>query len=190
MSTPNTVPTQPAAGRPRRGPWQLATRGFLVVLIGLLVAMWVYGLFFASKEAVNKIFDREWAQRAQAICERAEQERLLLTDLRRLDDVGPGALVGRAELVDRATDIVERMLDEVVAVQPNDAKGQELIPMWEAEYRTYLDDRRVYADQLRSGSNRPFAETAVENLPVSERLETFAGDNEMPDCAPPRDLTS
>lgn len=190
MNTPNALPPEGATVRPRRSVWQWATRGFLLVLVGLLVAMWVYGLFFASKEAVNKIYDREWPQRAQAICERAEQERLLLTDLRRLDEVGPGALAGRADLVDRATDIIERMLDDVVAVQPTDAKGQELIPMWEAEYRLYLNDRRVYADLLRSGVNRPFAETEVENLPVSERLETFAGDNEMPECAPPRDLTT
>ena len=185
--------TVPAATGPHRGPrtpWQIISRGLLLVIVGLLVAMWVYGLFFASKEAVNKIYDRAWAVRAQGICEAATADRLTLTDLRRLDDVGPGALAGRAELVDRATDIVEQMLDEIVAVPPTDAKGQELIPMWEAEYRLYLNDRRAYADLLRTGVNRPFAETQREGLPVSERLETFAGDNEMPDCAPPRDLTN
>lgn len=190
MTVDATISQAATAGRRPRGPWQWFARAFLLVTVGLLAAMWVYGLFFASKEAVNKIYDRQWAERAQAICERANAERLTLTDLRRLDEVGPGALAGRADLVDRATDIVTRMLDEVVAVAPTDAKGQELIPMWEAEYRVYLADRRAYTAQLRAGVNRPFAETAVENLPVSERLETFAGDNEMPDCAPPRDLTN
>ena len=32
----------------------------------------------------------------------------------------------------------------------------------------------------------PFTETAVDGVPISERIETFAGDNEMPSCAPPR----
>jgi len=189
MTTAETLPSHDGTGG-GRSPRRMVVRLFLVVIVGMIVAMWVYGLFFASKEAVNKIYDRAWAERAQTICEGALDERLMLTDLRRLDDVGPGALSERADLVDRATDIVERMLDEVVAVQPSDAKGRELIPMWEAEYRQYLNDRRDYADLLRTGVNRPFAETAVDNLPVSERLETFAGDNEMPDCAPPRDLTT
>lgn len=175
---------------PRRTLWSTFTRTLVVVAMGLLVAMWVYGLFFASKEGMNRINDRDWPVRAQAICQRANAERLQLTDLRRLDEVGPDALAGRAALVDRATDLVTRMLDEVVAVAPADAKGRDLIPMWEAEYRIYLNDRREYADMLRAGVNRPFAETRSEGLPISERLETFAGDNEMPACAPPRDLVN
>ena len=38
----------------------------------------------------------------------------------------------------------------------------------------------------RSGQDGPFTETAVNNVPITERIETFAGDNEMPSCAPPR----
>lgn len=185
-----TDPTSTRSAGITRRAWTVAAKAFLFVAMVLIIAMWVYGLFFASKEAINKIYDREWAARAQAICERAEVERLALTDLRRLDDVGPDALAGRAAIVDRATDILSRMLDEVVAVQPTDAKGQELIPMWEGEYRVYLQDRRDYTDLLRAGINRPFAETQSDGLPLSERLETFAGDNEMPECAPPRDLTT
>jgi hypothetical protein len=189
MNAAGSTPTDTSAS-PRRSLWSLFTRLVVLAFVVSIAAMWVYGLFFASKESINKINDREWAARAQSICEQARTERLALTDLRRLDEVGPGALAGRAELVDQATDIVTRMLDELVAVRPSDAKGQALIPMWEAEYRTYLQDRREYADQLRSGLNRPFAETQSQGLPLSERLETFAGDNEMPTCSPPRDLTN
>ena len=39
---------------------------------------------------------------------------------------------------------------------------------------------------LRSGQDGPFTETAVNSVPMTERIETFAGDNEMPSCAPPR----
>lgn len=184
-SAPDDVTTSP-----RRGMWSLFTRFLVVVFVGSIAAMWVYGLFFASKESVNRIEDRQWAARAQAICEQARAERLALSDLRRLDEMGPDALNGRADLVDRATAIVTRMLDDVVAVRPLDAKGQALIPLWEAEYRTYLQDRRDYTELLRSGINRPFAETQGQGLPLTERLETFAGDNDMPTCSPPRDLTN
>lgn len=182
--------TEPPTGAPRTSMGTLVARTVLIVVCLLIAAMWVYGFVFASKEARNKIGDRAWAERAEEICAEAQRERLELVDLRRIDEVGEGALAERADLVDRATDIVEAMLDAVVAVAPADAKGQDLVPQWEADYRTYLGDRRDYADLLRSGINRPFAETRAENIPISERLETFAGDNEMPACAPPRDLVA
>ena len=77
------------------------------------------------------------------------------------------------------------MLDEVVAVAPTDAKGADLVPLWEADYRTYIEDRRRFADVLRAGDNVPFTETAVDGIPLSDKLEVFASDNEMPACAPP-----
>ena len=92
------------------------------------------------------------------------------------------------ELVDRATSTVTAMLDDVVAVTPTDAKGRELVPRWETDYRTYLDNRRAYTERLRAGEDVPFSEAAIEGIPISERLERFAVDNEMPSCAPPRDL--
>ena len=64
------------------------------------------------------------------------------------------------------------------------------MPQWEDEYRQYIQARRDYADDLRAtGDNLAFYEPATNGLPISERLETFAGDNEMPACAPPRDLS-
>jgi hypothetical protein len=80
------------------------------------------------------------------------------------------------------------MLDDVVAVAPTDAKGAEIVPQWEADYRTYLEDRREYADRLRGGADVAFTETAVDGIPISDKVEVFAGDNQMPSCAPPHDL--
>ena len=36
------------------------------------------------------------------------------------------------------------------------------------------------------GQDVPFTESAVRSVPITERIETFAGDNAMPSCAPPR----
>ena len=36
--------------------------------VALLIVFWIWALFFASKESVNKIEDRAWAERAEAIC--------------------------------------------------------------------------------------------------------------------------
>ena len=171
-----------------------AIRLLLTVLITGFAAFWTWALFFASKEAVNKIDDRAWAERAEQICAEANDARLVLSDYRSIvdgDDVEIAALIReRADIVDRATDILVAMLDDVVAVEPLDDKGRGIVPQWEAEYRSYLDGRRIYADDLReTGENLPFYEPGADGIPISERLETFAGDNEMPSCAPPRDLS-
>jgi len=178
----------------RRPVVRWSVRILLALLIAGFVAFWTWALFFASKEAVNKIDDRGWAERAEQICADANEARLELSDYRTIvdgDDAEIAALIReRADIVDRATDIIEQMLDDVVAVAPTDEKGQAIVPQWEDEYRSYIQSRRDYADDLRAtGENLAFYEPGADGIPVSERLETFAGDNEMPSCAPPRDLT-
>lgn len=162
----------------------------VLAVIAVGATFWIWALFFASKEAVNKIDDRAWAERAQAVCERTEAARLDLADYSELDIDDPDQLARRAALVERATDGLEAMIDEIDAVPPADDKGRSIVPDWIADYRTYLTDRREYAAALRSGENVDFFETETDGIPVSERLETFAGDNEMPACAPPRDLVT
>ncbi|MDF2731541.1 MAG: hypothetical protein K0S92_166 [Desertimonas sp.] len=161
----------------------------IVAAVAGLAAFWVWALFFASKEAVNKIDDRQWALRAESICDVATAERELLVDERVVGD-DPAMLAERADIVDEATDIVESMLDDVTAVRPADAKGMEIVPLWEADYRIYLENRRAFSERLRLGANEPFTEAAVDGIPISEKLEQFAGDNEMPSCAPPHDLAN
>ena len=181
-ATPATAP--PDESPARRGPW----RYVLLAVVGLFAAFWIWALFFASKEAVNKIGDRAWAARAQDICAAAKAQRLELTDLRRVEEDDLAMLAERADIVDRATDIVERMLDDVTAAQPSDPKGRAIVPQWAADYRMYIEDRRQFADDLRAGKSGAFAETAVDGIPISDKLAVFAGDNRMPDCGPPIDL--
>ena len=154
----------------------------LLFLLGAaaFVAFWFWALFLIDKTAVNKIDDRAWAERAESICAPVKLE------LRRLDLETSAELEGRADLVVQSTDMLSVMLDDLEAVEPSDAKGQEIVPAWIADYRTLLQDRYNYAERLRSGQNVPFTETGVQGVPITERIETFAGDNEMPSCAPPR----
>ena len=178
----------PADDAPRR---RGATVGRVLGLVAIVAfaAFWTWALFFASKEAVNKIGDRAWAERAQVRCEQAADERVALADDRRVDPDDLAMMRERADLVDRATDTIERMLDDLAADPPADDKGRAIVPDWEADYRQYVGDRREFADELRAGRNVPFSETEVDGIPISERIETFTGDNEMPACAPPHDLS-
>jgi hypothetical protein len=148
--------------------------------IVLLIVFWIWALLFASREAINKIDDTAWAARAEAICVDYDLQ------IRALEAEASADLAVRADLVDESTDLLSDMLDQIVAVTPADDKGQAIVPDWEDEYRILLDDRYRYADQLRSGQNVPFTETAVSGVPITERIEKFTLDNEMPTCAPPR----
>ncbi|MGI9031649.1 MAG: hypothetical protein ACR2HP_16965 [Ilumatobacteraceae bacterium] len=183
MTSGAVAPTPVPPGR-RGSPWRIV----LGAVVLAFAAFWVWALFFASKEAINKIGDRAWAARAETICAEAEFEREALADFRRVDNDDPAMVAERGDLVDAATDVVVRMLDRVVEVAPADAKGQALVPQWEQDYRTYLEDRRRYADVLRSGRNAAFTETAADRIPISDKVATFAGDNDMPSCSPPIDL--
>ncbi len=165
---------------------------FALICVGFAV-FWVWALFFASKEAVNKIGDRAWAARAEGICATAKNDMQALHDFRRIDHDSPqlaAMLAERADIVDRATDLVEHMLDEVVVVMPADPKGLALVPQWEADYRTLIANRREYSDELRQGHDESFHEAAVDGIPISDKLTRFAGDNYMPSCAAPLDLTN
>ena len=163
---------------------RIFTVGRIAFLIGfgLFATFWVWALFFASKEAVNKIDDREWAARAEVICAPVRQQFREL-DLRRSEDLNL-----RAELVEEGTALLSQMLDNMMVIPPSDPKGAEIVPLWIADYESLLERRLEYANELRAGIDEPFAEPVAPgtSIPVTEKLETFAGDNEMPSCAPPR----
>lgn len=152
--------------------------------------MWVYAFGFAPRESFNKINDEAWQERAQAHCKKAENQRFSLEDLTPMNPDDPAALQKKANLVEAATDTLENAINLIAIDRPADAKGQELVPRWIADYRTYLADRRAFIVALRTSSKRPyFAETEVEGVPVSERIGKFARENNMKTCQAPYDLS-
>jgi hypothetical protein len=161
----------------------------LVIACAAIAVMWVYAFGFSSKDSINKIGDSAWQDAAEKFCAQGEFERLKLADLRLVKESGSGALAERATLVDKATKTLELALDQIEKLPIADEKGKAIIPLWIADYRTYIEDRRDYADILRSGKNVPFSETQIEGLPLSEKISTFAADNYMSSCKAPVDLS-
>lgn len=168
---------------------KIIPRIVLTTVIFAICVMWVYGLFFASKDVVNRVADEQWRQKSDDICLAARRQREALIDLRLVGESGPNALVERAEIVDKATDTLENMVIAIAALPVADAKGFAIVPLWLADYRAYIADRRSYTALLRQGINEPFAESQVDQLPVSEKLATFAADNHLTSCKPPIDLS-
>lgn len=180
--------TPPNAENLRQEPRSVIVRSLSVLGFSAFAAFWIWALFFASKEGINRIEDQAWLQQAQSICEQAADERTALANYTRLDEGGAELILQRAEIVDKATESLARMLNSLEALPLTGEKGRAIVPMWIDEYRVYLGDRRNYTEQLRAtGENLPFYETA-NKIPISERLATFAADNEMPACKPPLDL--
>ena len=168
---------------------KIFVRSILSLVVALICAMWVYGLFFASKQAVNRFEDQDWARNAQARCLVSEHQRIALADYRIVDDLGSDATAQRATIVDKATDTIESFVNEFRISLPKDAKGIAIVSLWLDDYEIYIADRRSFADDLRSGVNLQFSETPVNGLPISEKISTFAAENEMSNCKPPLDLS-
>lgn len=152
--------------------------------------MWVYAFVFAPRESVNRINDDEWKIRSEARCQIAEDERFALENLEKMDPNNPEDLRKKAQIVEIATNSLERAINDIEKDIPSDEKGQAIVPLWIADYRIYIEDRRNFVDELRSADRRPyFAETEVEGVPISERLGKFARENDMKTCQPPLDLS-
>lgn len=151
--------------------------------------MWVYALFFSSKEIVNAVKDPDWKIKTEAICLAAKDERNKLIDLTLVKDSGPDALDKRADIVDTATMTLATMITEIGNLAVNDEKGSAIVPLWLSDYRVYIDDRLAYTALLREGINEPFAETILQGIPLSEKISTFAADNQIASCKPPIDLS-
>lgn len=177
------VPTDGPSGRR----W---VRLLLLVVVVALAAMWIYALFFASKKAAYKVDDPAWRAHAEEVCTRYEEERLALTDTEGgyIAEPTEEQMIERADVVDAATDLLQRMIDEVTGFAPQSARDQELVAKYAGFYATMLADRRAYTARLRAFELEPYRETKIEGGPVTNILVDFATVNELPHCSPPQEL--
>ncbi len=181
----------PATTAAERSPLQ---RLLIAIGVGTFVAVmavfWTWALFIADPEPVNRIGDRAWAMNAEKRCAETRDQLAGLANYTVLEPNNPALIAGRADIIEQANTMLTAMIDDLDLTEPTDAKGRAVTDAWLDDYRTYLGDRENYVEALRTtGENLSIAETRTDaGIPISELLETFAGDNNMPSCAPPRDL--
>ena len=162
---------------------------FLATICLGIAVFWIWALFFPpTKQSVAKVDDVAWTIRANEICNQANLERDKLVDLRRIDTVSGNALAERADIIDKATVIVQKMLDDVTAQVPTGVKDADLMNTWKDMYQDWIDGRVEYTAILRTGVNAPFAESMLEGGPVSDYINDFAVANRMNSCSSPMDL--
>lgn len=191
MTTSTPVsPGRPPADAPARSTGALAARIGLTVIVLLLIAMWVYAFGFAEKKGVYVLDDDSWGERAQDICERYEAERRALvdTDAGYIANPTNEQMIERADVVDRATDLLEAELAEMVAVMPTSDRDRQLVEEYRGYFEIMIADRRAYTERLRAFELGPYLETKVDGGPVTNVLLDFANGNRMPACRPPGEL--
>jgi len=191
MTITETTPDLPAQGpRPSTTRSAIAVRILLTTVVLLLVAMWVYAFGFAGKQGIYVLDDSPWTQRAQGICEEFEQRRFELADTDEGYIANPTneQMLERADVVDRATDILEERLASVFAVLPQSDRDQAIASEFRSFYEVLIADRRAYTGRLRNFELGPYLETKIDGGPVTNVLVDFTTANQMKRCAPPGEL--
>lgn len=155
----------------------------LLVVVGL-TAMWAYALF--GRPAVpGKLEDSDFPATAEQIC---TDSRAQLDQVPRSISVRSSA--ERAALVDQGTDILQGMVDRLAAAAPTTEPGRTIVAEWLDDWRTYLANRRDYAQRLRQDPNARFYVTQSErdSSQITAALDRLAKVNQMEACTVPDDV--
>lgn len=188
-STPYAeLPEQPPHTRTRT--WVKVGLG---ICCALIAAMWGYYFFFASDKGVYQMQDKSWRVAASKICAAATKAREALTDTSEGYITNPTheQMLQRADIVDTATDILEQMLNDLVAIPVDNDDDVARLQTFEENYRIILSDRRRYTERLRKFELAPYDETLVAGGPVSNVVLDFTAGvkgNDVPECSPPGEL--
>jgi len=182
VTAPPPSPTDEATDARRATP----IRVVLVLVILAMAGIWVYILYLAfgpgRQPPVDRLEDLAFAPAAQARCSQALDEVDLLPDATEARDADE-----RAEVIEEANARFDAMLTDLVALAPDGEEG-DMVAAWVTDWRTYLDDRQAYADALREDPDAQFLVSARDNEQITEYIDGFAADNQMPACGTPLDV--
>ena len=178
---------------PQLRPGRTWVKVLLGILLALTASMWIYYFFFASEQGVYQLEDETWRLQAKPICQAAQDERAALEDTSEgyIENPTLEQMQQRADIVDQATDIVEQMLNDIVAIPVATENDQIRMGVFEENYRIILEDRRRYTASLRAGNLVAYTETVVGGGPVSNVVTDFTAGvkgNDVPECSPPGEL--
>ncbi|MGB8859776.1 MAG: hypothetical protein WCC60_11000 [Ilumatobacteraceae bacterium] len=185
-----TVPFADNPDRPRTRPW---VKIVLALGCAVIASMWAYYFFFASDRGVYQMQDKSWRVAAQKICADASTRREALSETSEGYITNPTheQMLQRAGIVDQATDILEQMLNDIVAIPVDNSDDVARLQTFEENYRIVLTDRRRYTARLRRFELAPYDETVVAGGPVSNVVLDFTAGvkgNDVPECSPPGEL--
>lgn len=178
----------PAAPHPTDAPPRSGRvgRAILAVVVLAMVAMWGYVLYLAfgpgRQPPPDRLDDAAFALAAEDVCDAA------LADVAALPRaIEADSAADRSAIVTEANGRFEEMLDELAELRPSGEDG-ELVGRWLDDWHTYLGDRQRYADTLLDDPEARLLVTARDRDQITEYIDAFAADNDMPACATPIDV--
>jgi hypothetical protein len=155
-----------------------------VAVVGM-VGMWVYVLYLAigpgRQDPPDKLDDPAFALAAQEHCSAALD---LVAELPPAAETATAA--ERAQVLAVANGHLEDMLEDLATIVPEGDDG-EIVREWLADWTTYLGDREEYAEALETDPEARLLVTPKEGDQITEYLDSFARDNDMPACSTPAD---
>jgi hypothetical protein len=184
VATPYAAPPATDDDTEPRSRWTTVGRIAVVVLAVSLTAMWIYA-FFGDHGVPGRLDNPVFPAQAEPVCAAAHAQIALLP----LPNETPTASA-RADVVDRASDQLDAMLEQLRGLVPANAAETEAETQWIEDWQIYVHDRRDYTAQLRVDPMTRFAVTQSERdkRQVTSALDRFAEINGMPSCVVPDDL--
>jgi hypothetical protein len=160
-------------------------RWLAILVVAAIVLMWLYVFTGAAAEnPPDQLNDTEFALTAEARCAQAVE------DLSALPPAGEAETAAdRAAVLDEADTILLAMVDDLAAIDVDNDRDRELIDLWIADWRTYLEDRGQYAEALRVDEDAELLITARGGRQITLTIDRFASKvvNDMESCTTPLD---
>lgn len=186
MVVPDSSATEPSDRR-----MGLRRLGVIAVVVSF-VGIWGYVMyltFFEGRaEPRDRMADTRFTAAAEETCAESNDFFEQLPFANEVDSPAE-----RADLLDEATDELEVMVTRLEGlVPPRDADEAVAVERWLDDYRTFLQDRREYADAQRDPSSdrydQPFAVTDRGGFQIDVLIDDFALINDMDSCETPDDV--
>jgi hypothetical protein len=179
-----TTPPDAEVEEPLSMSWSVG-RILAVVVMVAIAAFWsIVFLGIPKKENPDRLDDRAFVERTARRCDQLLEDLAGLPNASFVDDHRE-----RADVLDEATDLVEEMVDAIEADAPEEGDDGISLRGWIADWRTYVANRRDYADRLRDDPDARFLlDQSLGGDSVDKPIEIFADVNDMPSCATPGDV--
>jgi len=180
---PTTLP-EAEVEEPLSMSWSVGRVLAVVTMVAIAVFWAVVFLGIPKKENPDRLDDRAFVERTITRCDG------LLEDLGELPNAAfVESATDRADVLDDATDLVEAMVDAIEADAPTTGDDAISLDGWIGDWRTYIENRRDYADRLRVDPEaRLLLDQSLGGDSVDKPIEVFADVNDMPTCATPGDV--
>ncbi|MCB0988080.1 MAG: hypothetical protein KDB09_09960 [Acidimicrobiales bacterium] len=178
-----TATDSPEVDQPMGMRWSVGR--ILAVVTMLAIAGFWAAIFAGLPKRANPDFleDRAFARQTESLCAAMVADLADLPNGAFIEDAGE-----RADVLDQATDRIEEMVDAIAGAAPTTGDDAISVKGWLGDWRTYLNNRRDYAERLRVDPEaRLLLDQSLGGDSVDKPIEIFAQVNDLPSCATPGD---